>query len=410
MTVSIAVRIMLVLLISCVVSAEPFSKPTTGSELEYLANLILDDQPPVIYQRSQNLSGSSSFYFEGESYQGKPTRIFAIYNTPDQGPGPFPAIVLVHGGGGSAFEEWVKKWNEAGFAAIAIAVEGQTATRTQKEQPKWLSHAWGGPRRPGIYADDDKPIKDQWMYHASSATIRAHKLLRSFAEIDKNKIGLSGISWGGVITSTVLGFDQQFAFAIPIYGCGFLDSMDNKYGKQLKGNDVYRSQWEPALRIAKFTGPTFWMSGLKENNFSLDAQANTYRLLTGQHRVSIQKDLRHSHIHGWAPKEPYIFAQSVINGHSLPIFSETELLEGNKVGVVLEASDKPADAVLFYTADGGHTLNRNWKQLTAVVGENGDNHFLQADLPGDATAWFFNVELNGMTLSSDFTERKNVKF
>ena len=32
----------------------------------------------------------------------------------------------MHGGGGTAFKEWVERWNNHGFAAISIAVEGQT--------------------------------------------------------------------------------------------------------------------------------------------------------------------------------------------------------------------------------------------------------------------------------------------
>ena len=40
-------------------------------------------------------------------------------------------MVLVHGGGGTAFKEWVEKWNARGYAAISIAVEGQTDKRSE---------------------------------------------------------------------------------------------------------------------------------------------------------------------------------------------------------------------------------------------------------------------------------------
>src|SRR5437879_2295880 len=39
-------------------------------------------------------------YYEGEPFQGRPTRIFAYYARPAEGNGPFPAMLLVHGGGG----------------------------------------------------------------------------------------------------------------------------------------------------------------------------------------------------------------------------------------------------------------------------------------------------------------------
>lgn len=371
--------------------------------VERLSNLAFDGKAPIIYDSLDNKEGPTSLYFGGMPYKGKPTRIFAYYDTP-QGKGPFPAIVLVQGGGGSAYKTWVKKWNDAGFAAISIAVEGQTGTLTGKRPPnKWVKHEWGGPRRPGIYNDADNPLTDQWMYHATSATILAHNLLRSFKEIKKDQIGVSGISWGGVITSTVIGFDQRFAFAIPIYGSGYLDTMDNHYGKALIDNATYREIWEPALRISKFKGPTFWLTGLKENNFSLDVQAKTYRAVGGIHQQSIQSNLKHSHPAGWTPKEPYAFAQAVISGQGLPVFHNQKILAGRVTIDVKFAKDISA-ATLYYTLDKGHTHKREWHQQVATVKGSGEEVSLNAKLPTDATAWLFNINDGGLIFSSDFSE------
>ena len=45
--------------------------------------------------------------YAGEKFQGKPSRVFAYYGTPAMfdpaQKGPWPGIVLVHGGGGTAF-------------------------------------------------------------------------------------------------------------------------------------------------------------------------------------------------------------------------------------------------------------------------------------------------------------------
>src|SRR6185369_10065470 len=49
-------------------------------------------------------------YYQGENYQGKPTRIFAYLGRPAEGNGPFPAMLLVHGGGGKAFRDWADHW------------------------------------------------------------------------------------------------------------------------------------------------------------------------------------------------------------------------------------------------------------------------------------------------------------
>lgn len=375
-----------------------------SSVIGTLDELALSSKPPEVFERKVLENGLQSMYFEGANYQGKATRIFAYYNTP-KGKGPFPAIVLVHGGGGSAFQEWVEKWNRAGFAAISIATEGQTGTLTGVSQPKWVKHEWGGPRRPGIYNDADKPLNDQWMNQVSVAAIQAHNLLRSFPEIEKDQIGLSGISWGGVITSTVIGFDQRFAFAIPIYGCGFLDGMDSKYGKALKHNDSYKEVWEPALRIEKFTAPTLWLTGLKENNFSLDVQAQTYRLLNGQDYQSIQPSLKHSHKAGWAPQEPYLFAQSVINQQQWPTFSHYQL-SVDKASIQVSNAESVSQATLFYTNDSGHTHTRKWHEIPIEVQRSRKNILLNVTIPTTATAWLFNIKNNNLINSSEFYERQ----
>src|SRR5439155_20765618 len=41
--------------------------------------------------------------YESEPYQGKPTRVFAYYAEPEKIDGKLPAMVLIHGGGGTAF-------------------------------------------------------------------------------------------------------------------------------------------------------------------------------------------------------------------------------------------------------------------------------------------------------------------
>jgi cephalosporin-C deacetylase-like acetyl esterase len=47
------------------------------------------------------------------------------------------------------------------------------------------------------------------MYHALADTMLANSLLRSLPEVDATKIGVMGVSWGGVITSTVIGLDER---------------------------------------------------------------------------------------------------------------------------------------------------------------------------------------------------------
>lgn len=118
-------------------AVETENDPFSGQRREVSALAKLVDPPAM---RDANVDGSTdelkAIYFVALDWQGKPTKVFAWLGVPKTIDGPLPAIVLVHGGGGTAFKEWVQKWNDHGFAAISIAVEGQTDDRD-------ASNAWG---------------------------------------------------------------------------------------------------------------------------------------------------------------------------------------------------------------------------------------------------------------------------
>ena len=154
-------------------------------------------KPPAVFPADDiSAEGVKAFYYEGAKYQEKPTRVFAYYGVPaGSGDGKkVPAMVLIHGGGGSAFDRWVKLWNSRGYAAIAMDVCGCVPVGTYG---KWQRHEHGGP--PGwdaSFSQLDAPVEDQWTFQAVSAVALAHSLIRSYPEVDADRIGVTGISWG----------------------------------------------------------------------------------------------------------------------------------------------------------------------------------------------------------------------
>src|SRR5688572_13705630 len=67
-------------------------------------------------------------WYEGEPFREKPTRVFGYMGRPDTGLGPFPAMVLVHGGGGKAFKDWATHWAKRGYVALAMDLSGNGLT------------------------------------------------------------------------------------------------------------------------------------------------------------------------------------------------------------------------------------------------------------------------------------------
>ena len=62
------------------------------------------------------VAGVEPVWIEGEPWRGRPTRVFAWWGLPRGASAQrkVPAMVLVHGGGGTAFARWVKAWNDRG--------------------------------------------------------------------------------------------------------------------------------------------------------------------------------------------------------------------------------------------------------------------------------------------------------
>jgi dienelactone hydrolase len=342
--------------------------------------------------------GLRAIFFDGLPWRGNPTRVFAWLGLPPQRTGKVPGVVLVHGGGGTAYKEWVKKWNAEGFAAISIAVEGQTDERLPgaARGANWKRHAAGWPARSGIYGDSAEPLPDQWMYHAVASTVLANSLLRSLPEVDAAKVGVCGISWGGIITSTVVGLDTRFAFGIPIYGCGGLERAAEHYTRALKDNAVYREVWEPLRWLPRATMPLLWLTGPRDAHFPLEVQQASYRAAVGPRLVSVPFDMKHSHPAGWNPPDNYAFARAVVDS-GRPW--AREIAQENRDGtarVEFEVSRAVRAATLVFKR------GADWEKATGTLESSAGRAIASAPVPAGTTAYFFNLDADGPTLSSEY--------
>jgi cephalosporin-C deacetylase-like acetyl esterase len=349
-----------------------------------------------------------AIFYDALSWQGKPTRVFAWIGLPAQREGKVPGMVLIHGGGGTAFKEWVQKWNAQGFAAISIAVEGQTDVNENKAKGRssWARHAFAGPARDGTFADTKLPLKDQWMYHALADTMLANSLLRSLPEVDASKIGVMGISWGGVITSTVIGLDERFAFGIPTYGCGHLFDAENGWGKALHDNEGYQQVWDGMNYADRVKMPVLWLSWPLDAHFPLGCQAEHYRKTPGPRMVSLIAKMGHSHPAGWNPPDSYAFAKSVVETGK-PWGSSPSATTKDGHAVAIFHSAKPITrAVLVSTTDKGFTGSRKWVETPAAAASGGGGTTASAQLPPGTTAWYINAYADKLTLTSDYQEIK----
>jgi dienelactone hydrolase len=322
----------------------------------------LQHNPSATWGRRSNLV--QEVYYEGESFGGKPTRVFAYYGRPESGDGPFPAMLLVHGGGGKAFPKWAEHWAKRGYVALAMDTAGQGPEgRLTDGAPDQTDKA--------KFRDfDDEEAKEMWTYHAVAAVIRGHSLLAGQSEVDRSRIGITGISWGGYLTCIVAGLDARLKVAVPVYGCGFLHEnscwLQPNFGPM---SDAQRARWVNLFDPSKYLGgvacPILFLNGSNDFAYPLDSYQKSYRLVRGDMTLAVRIGLPHGHI--WTFPEVDHFVDSVLK-RSEPLAKLSSMKIANGTATASFSSRVPiTKAELHFTTDTGPWQKRAWKTIPADV-------------------------------------------
>jgi dienelactone hydrolase len=363
-------------------------------------------QPPDTFavENGPNSPGVQSIFIEGMPFKGQETRMFCWYGTPERRENDrVPAMVLVHGGGGNAYADWVRVWTGRGYAALAIDLYGCLGRENELQEGDKTKHAWPGPAGYGDPRVSADRIEDDWAYHAIGNTIRAHSFLRSLPEIAPDRIGITGISWGGFVAAIVPALDTRFAFSIPVYGCGFLGEAAawNFFWDEMGGerSKEWLDTWDPSVYVPRIAMPTLWVDGSNDPWFPVSIQAKTYAICGGDRRLSIQMDLMHSHTHGMMPEEIYVFADSIV-GQGSPLLRITDSgSDGNTAWLTYTGDAGVSEATFVYASGTPEGKEVSW--IEVPVAPDRTEKRVEAILPDDSHAWFFNIrDSRGLVVSS----------
>ena len=352
-----------------------------------------------------------SLTYAGEAYKGNPTEVFAFYASPitlgEAKPGTkFPGVVLIHGGGGSAFADWAYLWAKRGYAAIAMDLAGSRPPDPTYD-PKTgapVGHQSDGKLRTRLpnggpfHGHTEKfdciggDTSDDWPFHAAASAMRAHSLLRSFPEVDAEHTAVTGISWGGYTTCLVASLDDRFKAAVPVYGCGFLHEGESVQKPSIDKLGDRRAEWvkeyDPGSLLPRCHVPIFFVNGTNDVHYVLDSYMKSFNVVPGPKQMRIEVNMRHGHPPGWAPKEIGLFIDSKCrDGKPLPVPGKP-VVEGNQVRVTCTSPTVLKKAELNYTTDTGLRSKRQWKTLPATI----DGTTITAPKPPqDANTWYIAI-------------------
>ena len=202
--------------------------------------------------------GFKAMLVKGKGPNNTEAEFFAYYARPETTKdNPYlPGVVLTHGGGGTAYPEYIQDWVKKGFAVIAIdwynrcpapgisqyfgEGDGVKCCKTLKLLP-------GG-------------VRNDIVANAANLVL-AHSLLRSMPEVDNDRTVFVGLSWGSWYGAIVGAIDPRFNGIVEIY-CGNAreesKAMINGRFLWLAKSPMWWITWTQDANVTPYTSQRGW--------------------------------------------------------------------------------------------------------------------------------------------------------
>ena len=354
-------------------------------------------------------AGIKAITYDGAMIGSSKTKVFAYLGFPEgaSAENPVPAVVLVHGSqNGIPYAKWVKEWNDRGYAAISMSTNNffpKNATAGDREYSEELSN-WNvglygvfeeegyvtAPRNE-VMSDSAKHYSEQWMYHAVSDCILAGNLMRADKRVNSELVGICGISWGATVTSIAIGYDSSYAFAIPIYGSGYLTEAHTVFAG-IFAKDKNPEYWLAEKRFDNADMPILWLCMNNDTPFSMNSNIKSYL-----HTVKNNEETRlaaingwaHSHGSGWSREEAYAFADSVCG--KAPRMPKL-ILDGKQPTLINPDNVDIMGVTLFYLTEEYAYKNGTpptWQYIN--MNYNSSNDEITINIPENAKTCYYQV-------------------
>ena len=261
--------VLLVLINSSFVEAQLQADPFAGyiNSIPIVSKVIeenQDDKEPVVVNK---------FVFNSRNSANS---IYCVMAYPRK-KGIYPAILFLHGGGSCADEllDKVKHYAAEGYVALAPDLPGIIGVdKIKYSDGPWKSRmkTEKAPR-----FNIKQGVANSILVDAEVAALEAFNYLRTQQNVDVNKIGITGYSWGGYSTTFLAGLlGTKVKAAYAVFGCGFYDK-GTRWTKQVNDmNDEEKTTWltyldagrrAPAIKAAYFLDAAsndnfFWPSAV----------------------------------------------------------------------------------------------------------------------------------------------------
>ncbi len=345
-------------------------------------------------------------YFTGQVIDGVKTRVYAYRAAPRTGE-RLPGILYCHGGGQTAYLEWVRFWANRGYVCVSFDYSGDTNKYGLPEYKREHFTKWGPAVEKmmaefgGKPAAERSPKGDSW-YHFCLAAMRSMTLLESHPRVDPNKLGAYGVSAGGYMCWQLAAIDKRVKTIVPIYGAGsaFRDTNGNRpehITPEMALAKYRESPGNPEFYAPMVTCPVLYLTATNDGSFNLDYSMDTVDAL-GSKLVRLLYSPRCSH-HIEPAESPclpmWMDWQLKGKGGPWPETPGIEISSANGVPRIRVRPDNgsPIQRVdVYYCLNTSNAMRRFWRDAR---GTRKDGQDYVADAPfmstGDRVFAFANV-------------------
>jgi dienelactone hydrolase len=223
-------------------------------------------------------------------------------------------------------------------------------------------------------------------YHGAVALLKAVSYLQARPEVDKDRIGMAGSSWGGLYTTLMVGLDPRLKAGAAMFGTGNLQ-LGNAWwdttGQSAKYDAAFRERWrttlDPAWRLQFSKTPIAWFTGTNDHFCWMPDIMETYKMAAGPKHLTLLPNWDH----GLTPTlDSQVFEWLDVYLKGKPAFDEVTPIEVTREGNDLVArwtfsGPRPVhSAQVFFSHDGVGMAagtdwpNRHWIMAPATIKDN----------------------------------------
>ncbi|OGB89765.1 hypothetical protein A2625_06610 [candidate division WOR-1 bacterium RIFCSPHIGHO2_01_FULL_53_15] len=304
-------------------------------------------------------------YYFSRPYKGKPSKIFGYFAYPRARSAKLPAILLSHGGGGTASRSRAVAWARRGYSMLAIDLPGKGENRAGSRST--------GPDMVVTNLLRTQPENENYLVHAVAAARHGITYLTKRKEVDPDRIGMIGLSWGGVLTLLTNGQDERLKAAVNVFGAGHIpegSTWEDFFSSMTAADkETWNNYLDPKNFLSSQHAPIIFITGTNDHCYYLPTFQKSYQEVAAEKNYWLVPNLKHRFLDSSQGPALAWLDQRLKNTHDpfpaiseLPVFQKRE--DKIVVPVKAEVHSSVKVARLYYTPGGPQKWTaKTWQEV-----------------------------------------------